>query len=38
MVAEHEPVNRILGEKDFGFGGRLAHWPPQSGANGTKGT
>ena len=29
--AEHEPMSRIPGGKDFGFGRRLAHWPPQSG-------
>ena len=29
MGAEHEPMNRIPGGKDFGFGRRLAHWPPE---------
>ena len=34
--AEHEPMMQIPSRKDFGFGGRLAHWPPQSGTESAK--
>ena len=34
MGAEHEPMIRIPGGKDFER--RLADWPPQSGAESTK--